>query len=136
AGCRSSDARACRWFTSAMSSRGPTASSQSTPPPESGAGNPRANGQSSRTRFSRRRPLSVVNAVSWLNGSITAAAAVLFFTVANDYLPVASPRLPWWALGAGFFVAERCVVHLHFRRNAHSFSLGDIPLVFGLVFAS
>ena len=72
-------------------------------PPESGAGNPRANGQSSRTRFSRRRPLSVVNAVWWLNGSITAAAAVLFFTVANDYLPVASPRLPWWALAAGFF---------------------------------
>ncbi|HEY4823835.1 MAG TPA: EAL domain-containing protein, partial [Solirubrobacteraceae bacterium] len=27
-------------------------------------------------------------------------------------------------------------VHLHFRRGAHSFSLGDIPLVFGLIFCS
>ena len=28
------------------------------------------------------------------------------------------------------------MVHLHFRRGAHSFSLGDIPLVFGLIFCS
>src|SRR4029453_18003536 len=33
-------------------------------------------------------------------------------------------------------LAEHCVVHLHFKRSAHSFSLGDIPLVFGLLFAS
>ena len=38
-------------------------------------------------------------------------------------------------LAPAFLAAERCVVHLHFRRSAHSFSLGDMPLVFGLVFA-
>jgi hypothetical protein len=39
-------------------------------------------------------------------------------------------------LALGFLAAERCVVHLHFRRSAHSFSLGDLPLVFGLLFAT
>jgi diguanylate cyclase (GGDEF)-like protein len=39
-------------------------------------------------------------------------------------------------LAPAFFIAERCVVHLQFRRSAHSFSLGDMPLVFGLIFAS
>jgi len=45
-------------------------------------------------------------------------------------------RIPWWPLALGFLAAERCVVHLHFRRSAHSFSLGDLPLVFGLLFAT
>ena len=45
-------------------------------------------------------------------------------------------HIPWWGLALGFLAAERCVVHLHFRRSAHSFSLGDLPLVFGLLFAS
>src|SRR5699024_9289206 len=31
---------------------------------------------------------------------------------------------------------EICVVHVRFRRSAHSFSLADVPFVFGLVFAS
>jgi diguanylate cyclase (GGDEF)-like protein len=77
-----------------------------------------------------------VSAVWWLNAAIAVAAAAIFFPVADDYSPLATPHLPWWLLALGFFVAERCVVHLHFRRDAHSFSLGDIPLVFGLVFAS
>jgi hypothetical protein len=49
---------------------------------------------------------------------------------------LADPHLPWWAIAAGFVVAEACVVHLEFRRSAHSFSLADIPFVFGLAFAS
>jgi diguanylate cyclase (GGDEF)-like protein len=80
--------------------------------------------------------LSIVNPVWWLNVAIAGTAAALFFSVVDDYPPLETPHLSWWLLAAGFFVSERCVVHLHFRRNAHSFSLGDIPLVFGLVFAS
>ena len=49
---------------------------------------------------------------------------------------LASPQLPWWALALGFAAAERAVVHLHFRRSAHSVTLGDIPWVLGLIFAS
>ncbi len=47
-----------------------------------------------------------------------------------------SLRLPFWALVLGFAAAERFVVHVHFRRSAHSMSMGEIPLVFGLLFAT
>src|SRR3954463_11176739 len=47
-----------------------------------------------------------------------------------------TPRLPWWAVALGFAGAEVCVVHVRFRRSAHSFSLADVPFVFGLVFAT
>src|SRR3954463_6179246 len=47
-----------------------------------------------------------------------------------------TPRLPWWAVAVGFAFAEACVVHVRFRRSAHSFSLADLPFVFGLVFAT
>ncbi len=35
-----------------------------------------------------------------------------------------------------FAAAEMWVVHFHFRRSSHSFSLGELPLVFGLLFLS
>jgi diguanylate cyclase (GGDEF)-like protein len=73
----------------------------------------------------------------WVLNFLLAAAAVLLFLGPVDWpeAPVES-YLSWWSLAIAFLVAERCVVHLHFRRSAHSFSLGDIPLVFGLLFAS
>jgi diguanylate cyclase (GGDEF)-like protein len=46
-----------------------------------------------------------------------------------------SPRPSWWVLAIAFAVAEVCVVHVAFRRNVHIFSLSELPLVFGLVFA-
>ena len=67
---------------------------------------------------------------------LIAASATLFLTLEEGLPPLESPRLHWWMLAPAFFIAERCVVHLQFRRSAHSFSLGDIPLVFGLIFAS
>jgi diguanylate cyclase (GGDEF)-like protein len=112
-------------------SRGPTASG-SKPPPET----PRKGDEPKADPARRRDLLSIVNPVWWLNLGIGATAAVLFFTVANGYPAHDEPHLSWWLLAIGFFVAERGVVHLQFRRSAHSFSLGDIPLVFGLVFAS
>jgi len=33
-----------------------------------------------------------------------------------------------------FALAEAWVVHFHFRRSSHSFSLGELPLIFGLLF--
>ena len=35
-----------------------------------------------------------------------------------------------------FFVAEIFVIHVHFRHEAHTFSLGEIPLVIGLLYLS
>ena len=71
-----------------------------------------------------------------LNVAVIAAAVALYAGPVHGLGPLAHPYLPWWAIAIAFAIAERCVVHLHFRRGAHSFSLGDIPLVFGLIFCS
>ena len=74
----------------------------------------------------------------WLLGlGIAAAAAALYFgVVANLPHESAARGLPWWALAAVFALAEVWVVHFHFRRSSHSFSIGELPLVFGLLFLS
>ena len=87
-------------------------------------------GITSRARFS---PVAAVSLYGLLLGAL---AAAFFLTSVDDVEPLADPVLPWWAIAAGFVAAEACVVHLEFRRSAHSFSLADIPFVFGLVFAS
>jgi diguanylate cyclase (GGDEF)-like protein len=46
-----------------------------------------------------------------------------------------TPRPSWWVLAGAFAVAELCVVHIEFRRNVHIFTLSELPLVFGLIFA-
>ena len=43
-------------------------------------------------------------------------------------------EIPWWSIAGLFLLAEVCVVHLQFRREAYSFSLSEIPLVLGLFF--
>jgi diguanylate cyclase (GGDEF)-like protein len=84
-----------------------------------------------------RRLLSADGGVWSLNIAIVIASVALLAGPVQ-HLPEfdAGVHLPWWGLALGFLAAERCVVHLHFRRSAHSFSLGDLPLVFGLLFAS
>jgi diguanylate cyclase (GGDEF)-like protein len=71
-----------------------------------------------------------------LNLVVLSAATFLYFGHVQDLGPLMAPHLPWWLLAIAFAAAERCVVHVHFRRGAHSFSLGDIPMVFGLLFCS
>ena len=66
--------------------------------------------------------------------AVVAACGWAFFT--HGIEPHAKPDLPWWAVALGFACAEICVVHVRFRRSAHSFSLADLPFVFGLVFAT
>jgi 4-hydroxybenzoate polyprenyltransferase len=69
------------------------------------------------------------------------SAAIAAVTVAA-YLTLVEPvgagpsmlDVPWWVVAAGFAAAERWVVHLHFRRSTHSLSLGELPLVGGLIF--
>src|SRR5579884_1533462 len=71
-----------------------------------------------------------------LNAVVLAVAGVLYFGPVRGLPAPTSLHLPWWLLAIAFAAAERCVVHMHFRRGAHSFSLGDIPMVFGLLFCS
>jgi diguanylate cyclase (GGDEF)-like protein len=49
---------------------------------------------------------------------------------------VATFHIPWLVLAFVFYLAETCLVHLHFRRGAHSFSMSEVPLVLGLFFAT
>jgi diguanylate cyclase (GGDEF)-like protein len=88
-------------------------------------------------RKGARRLLSADAGVWSLNLAIVAASGLLLAGPVQ-HLPELDygVHLPWWGLALGFLAAERCVVHLHFRRSAHSFSLGDLPLVFGLLFAT
>src|SRR2546421_6475528 len=71
-----------------------------------------------------------------LNVVVLSIAGALSFGPVQGLGPVAPLHLPWWLIAVAFAIAERAVVHVHFRRGAHSFSLGDIPLVFGLLFCS
>jgi diguanylate cyclase (GGDEF)-like protein len=85
---------------------------------------------------SRSRRLSRIGEVYVYGAALLALAGGLFFAGVRGTAPLGEPHLPWWAIAAGFVIAESCVVHLEFRRSAHSFSLADIPFVFGLVFAT
>jgi len=72
-----------------------------------------------------------------LNAGIALAAIALLLGPVSDLDdPHLGVHIPWWVLAVGFLAAERAVVHLHFRRSAHSFSLGDLPLVLGLLFVA
>src|SRR3954470_9816940 len=83
------------------------------------------------------RLLSAAGGVWALNVGIIVASVALLAGPVHDLPPFdIGVHIPWWGLALGFLAAERCVVHLHFRRSAHSFSLGDLPLVFGLLFAT
>ncbi|HEU5215987.1 MAG TPA: EAL domain-containing protein [Gaiellaceae bacterium] len=46
---------------------------------------------------------------------------------------VQGPYLSWWALAFAFYFAEVVVVHLQFRKQAHTLSLTEIGLTLGLL---
>jgi diguanylate cyclase (GGDEF)-like protein len=73
----------------------------------------------------------------WLLNGVLALVAVLLW-LHLEQLPHHESEivLPWWLIAIGFAVTERCVVHIHFRRSAHSLTLGEIPLVLALLFGS
>jgi signal transduction histidine kinase len=46
------------------------------------------------------------------------------------------PEVRWWWLAIGFYAAEILVVHLQFRKDAHTFSMSEIPMTVGLLLAT
>jgi diguanylate cyclase (GGDEF)-like protein len=75
--------------------------------------------------------------VWWLNlGLMTAAGAIYFSWVRTMPALQSTIHIPWWALSLAFFGTEICVVHIQLRRDAHSFSLSEIPLILGLAFVA
>lgn len=72
-----------------------------------------------------------------LNLTLLGLAVGLYLGGVSQLDAMRAPQgIPWWVLGAMFYFAELFVVHLQFRRNAHSFSISEIPLVLGLFFVS
>jgi diguanylate cyclase (GGDEF)-like protein len=73
----------------------------------------------------------------WLfNGALTLTCALVWaFAVGRFGEPafVRGPRLSWWAIALAFYFAEVVVVHLQFRKQAHTLSLTEIGLTLGLL---
>ena len=80
--------------------------------------------------------LSGARAVWLLNALIAGAAAAIYLSVIPTLTPVDVPyRLPWWTLALAFAACELGAIRLYFRRSAHSFTMGELALVIGLVLA-
>ncbi len=88
-------------------------------------------------RLSRAARMSRGEVAIWLlSAALIATGIAVLRSGGLDYAPIVpSMRVSFWVLLVAFACAERFVVHVHFRRSAHSMSLGEIPLVFALVFA-
>ncbi len=73
----------------------------------------------------------------WLLTLVITAAAGLIAWATAGMGPIGGPlRLRWWMLAPMVYLSELTVVHLRFRRDAHSFSMSELPLIAGLFFAT
>ena len=82
-----------------------------------------------------RRELGLEAKIWLLTGVVAMAAAGAYVGLVQPLGTGPSELdVPWWLVAAAFAAAERWVVHLHFRRSTHSLSLGELPLVCGLLF--
>ncbi len=81
--------------------------------------------------------LGVSARVLALSGLLAGSAGALYLLSVRHFASLHTPiSLPWLVLAAGYAVSELSVVHVEFRRDAHSVSLNEIPLVLALVFAT
>ncbi|MGH2735602.1 MAG: putative bifunctional diguanylate cyclase/phosphodiesterase [Actinomycetota bacterium] len=67
---------------------------------------------------------------------MTGAAAVHVRSVGELTLGPVPLTVPWWLLVPAFYLVETHAVHLELRRDAHSFTLGELPLTVGLALCS
>ena len=85
----------------------------------------------------RARYVSHANAVWMLTTALLVMSVLIWIWVRGEEPPLAGERsLPLWALAAAFGLAEVFVMHIRIARHAQTFSLAEIPLVFGLMFVS
>ena len=72
----------------------------------------------------------------WLFSLILGATAIAGYFIEVRHLGHITPpmALPWPLLALAFYLSEVKVVHVHFRRENHSFSLSEVPAVLGLFF--
>jgi len=75
----------------------------------------------------------------WALNVVVAALAALFYVTSVRHLHAFAGRalsIDWPVLAILFALSEVMVVHLHFRSEAHSISVSELPLVLGLFFAT
>lgn len=85
----------------------------------------------------RARYVSHATAVWMLTTSLLLVSVLIWLGVRAEEPPLAGERsVPLWALALAFGLAEVFVMHIRIARHAQTFSLAEIPLVFGLMFAS
>jgi len=84
----------------------------------------------------RVRPLiGPPSPVWWLNLGLVVATLLLWaFAIRGHGHAAPAIGVPWWSLGALFFLGEAWVLHVHFGRSAYSFSLTEISYVLGLLY--
>src|SRR5437764_11045634 len=84
----------------------------------------------------RVRALSPGALIGLLTAGIVVATGALFLAFLG-HEPAAHPafHLAWWMLAPLVYVSEITLVHLHFRRDNHSFSLNEVAIVLALMFS-
>jgi diguanylate cyclase (GGDEF)-like protein len=73
------------------------------------------------------------------NGALAIACTLVWAFAIHNFGSLAfvpGLHLSWWALALAFFFAEVFVVHLQFRKQAHTLSLTEIGLTLGLLLAA
>jgi len=72
----------------------------------------------------------------WALTVVLGAIALVLATIElpAGQLAQAPVAVPWWLLAGLFYLTEAKVVHLHLGRSAHSFSMSEIPVVYGIFF--
>lgn len=72
-----------------------------------------------------------------LTGAMLLGGIAIATVVVSGRPPLVAPiTLPLWLLTVLFYLVEVRVVHLQFQREAHSFSLSELPLVLGMFLAA
>jgi diguanylate cyclase (GGDEF)-like protein len=67
---------------------------------------------------------------------VIASALAWRFLIRSVARPGVGLHLSWWELALGFAAADILVFHIEINREAHTFSLSEVPFVLGLFFAS
>jgi diguanylate cyclase (GGDEF)-like protein len=90
--------------------------------------------------LTRRLLLRLGPARVWLFIGVVAAISVAVWeAILGGVVPFhhqGAISIQWWELAIAFYLAEVFVVHLQFRKQAHSLSLTEAGLVLGLFFAT
>jgi GAF domain-containing protein len=81
-------------------------------------------------------PSSTLRVLSLSVGMVAMSLGLYLRWVSKLGAGPAPVRAPWWILALAFAASEVYVIHLQFRRDAHSISLSELPIIVGLVFAT